>query len=163
MAAGAQPEQSRWSVSRLAREFSMDRRKISGLIEGAPIAGTEQGNPVYRLRDVAPMICRALPSVSDSFEESGEIDPSTLRDPAGYKAYWTGTEARIRAEKMAGRLVPADMVEAQIRMLVAPLVAWLETLPDVLERDADLTTEQADILRRSADAERARIAESIDQ
>lgn len=162
MPSPAHPERSRWSISALAREFGMDRRKISALIDGATPVGAERGQPVYALRDVAPLICEALTGTQYVGRPGQGINPDHLTNTRDYKDYWTGTEARIRAEERARRLAPAEAIEAEMRTLVAPLVALLETLPDVLERDADLTPEQAHLIRRLIDAQRERVAQQIE-
>ena len=147
---------SRWSISKLATETGLDRRTVSAALEDVPSAGTENGHPVYSLRDAFPALAAKIaPRVST---QDGEIDPASLINPKDYKDYWSGTESRIRAEKQAGALAPAEQIEDEIRAIIGPLTAWLETLPDILERDADLSAEQAEILRRATDSERARIA-----
>lgn len=49
-------EEKLWSQNALAHEFDMDRRTVKTRLKGARPAGMQRGFPVYRMRDVAPLL-----------------------------------------------------------------------------------------------------------
>lgn len=72
----------------------------------------------------------------------------------------------VRAQRIAAerenleaerRLVPVEEVETEMAAIFKALGNFLETLPDILEREAGLNPAQAEALQRSIDHERARL------
>lgn len=159
----AQPERSRWSISRLAVEFGMDRRTISALVEGVQPAGTERGNAVYSLRDVAVPISKWLQGQPGqvTLASGEEVDPKSL-PPRERDWFYSSEKSRIAAEREARLLCQSFAVEQELRKLAAPVAQMLETLPDLLERDAGLAPEQIALVREIVDAERNRCAEAAE-
>lgn len=103
-----------------------------------PAAEVRAGHPVYRLRDAAP----ALLDKGSASGGGEEFDPREL-PPKERKDWFNSEESRLSVETKARRLIPAAEVEVEYAELVKGLVQFLDTLPDVLERRADLTPEQA--------------------
>lgn len=142
----------RLSIARLAEEFGMARETVSKRLAQANIApdGKRNGYPVYRLRDACPAILQ--PSGVD---ENGEIDPRKL-PPQDRNAWFASELRRLETELKAGQLVPAAEHESDLADMTKTLVQFLETLPDQLERDANLHPEQIEAMHGSID--RARVA-----
>ncbi len=102
-----------------------------------PAAEVRAGHPVYRLRDAAPVL------LDKGHAGGGEdFDPCDL-PPKERKDWFNSEESRLAVQAKARRLIPAAEVEVEYAELVKGLVQFLDTLPDVLERRADLSPEQA--------------------
>lgn len=150
-----------WSISRLAEEFGMDRKTISGRIREAGIPPIEKRNgyPVYQLADVVA----AVLGVADSGGgEGGVIDPRDL-PPKDRKDYFQSENERLKVEMTMGTLVPAVEVEADMADLVKHIVQFLETLPDELERKLALKPEQVLKVQARCDSMRQQMYEKVMQ
>lgn len=149
-----------WSIARLADEFGIDRRTAAKRIReaGIPPIGKRSGNDVYRLADVAPALVERLPAVG----EDGVVDPRNL-PPMERRAYYQSENERLKAETTIGMLVPAAEVEADYAELVKKVVQFFDTLPDVLERKANLTPDQVIKVQEQCDRVRQSMYEVITQ
>lgn len=138
------------SISTLAAEFLIDRRTVSKKLDAAGIAPAEmhRGFPVYRLRDAVKAIFGL------SADRGGdELDPARL-PPMERRAWYQSENERLEVERKKGQLVPASTVEAEFAVLIKGMVQRLDTLADVLERDAALTPGQVEIVQRTVDSVR---------
>ncbi|TAA42478.1 MULTISPECIES: DUF1441 family protein [Pseudoxanthomonas] len=151
--------QAGWSIARLADEFRMDRRTATKRIREAGVAplGKRGGHDVYRLADVAPALVDPLPSPAG---DEGVIDPHNLPPPDRLKWFQSENE-RLKLESSMGLLVPALEVEARFAELVKTLVMFMDTLPDVLERDVALSPKQVQAVQESCDRVRQEMYERV--
>ena len=147
----------RLSISRLATEFGMARETVAKRLRSAGVQadGKKDGYPVYRLRDAAPALIEAAPT-----DDAGDVDPDKL-PPEKRRAWFQSERERMELEAKAGKLIPALEHERDMARLVGMVVQAFETLPDVLERDADLQPHQVERLQRVLDAVRERLYERI--
>lgn len=141
------------SISTLASEFGMDRKTVARRLDASGITPADQvrGYPVYRLRDAVKAIFglsleRRIPEPDDATT----IDPMRL-PPMERRAWYQSENERLEVERKKGQLVPAADVEAEFATLTKLLVQGLETLPDRLERDAQLTPAQAEKVQNALD------------
>lgn len=136
-----------WSISRIAEAIQKDRRTVAKLIQeaGIPPAGTRRGNPVYALGDVFDALDRgSRPPVA------GGIDVNELL-PQDRKAWFQSENERIKLEKELRHLVPDHEMAREMSRFAKNIAAALESLPDVLERDAGIEGEALDVVQRVAD------------
>lgn len=143
-----------WSIARLADEFGIDRRTATKRIRDAGVAplGKRSGHDVYRVPDVAAALLGvALPGAP----EGGVVDPRDL-PPMERRAFYQSENERLAVEQKVGTLVPAAEVEADYADLIKTVVQFLDTLPDVLERDCGLAPEQ--VIRVQDSCDRVRMA-----
>jgi phage terminase Nu1 subunit (DNA packaging protein) len=70
--------------------------------------------------------------------EHGQIDPETMI-PKDRLDWYRGTRERTRHMEEAGELIPAARFEAEMARVLKTVAIGLESLPDVLERDAGIT------------------------
>jgi hypothetical protein len=70
------------------------------------------------------------------------------------RAWYQSENERLEVERKKGQLVPASTVEAEFAVLIKGMVQRLDTLADVLERDAALTPAQVEIVQRTVDSVR---------
>lgn len=122
------------SISQIAAEFGVTRETAAKRIDEAGIkpAGMRGGYPVYRLRDVLPAILQ---------NTNGEMDPDKLK-PFERRAFYQGELDKLKLQFERGESVPVFEVETGYAMLMKIARRALETLPDVLERDAGLSKQQ---------------------
>jgi len=139
-----------FSVRRLADEFSLARETISRRLAEANVvpAGNRNGHPVYRLNVAAAAILR--PS---ALGDDGQTDPRKL-PPQERNAWFASELRRLETELKTGQLVPAAELESSLADNAKTLVQFLETLPDQLERDANLLPEQIEAMHASIDRAR---------
>lgn len=124
---------------------------------GVEPCGSRNGHPVYRLRDAS----LALLSIQ-GIDENGHPDPSNL-PPVARNAWYQSEIRRLDFEMSSGRLIPALQYEAALSDMAKDLVRFLETLPDLLERDLDLTPEQVQRMHDEIDRHRQSLYEQIVQ
>ncbi len=145
------------SLRRLAAEFGIARDTVARRLRDGDVrpCGDNRGHPVYRIRDVAPfLVDRSV------YDPDGVIDPDRL-PPEKRRAWFQSESERIDLEVRAGTLIPALEHERDMARLVGMVVQAFETLPDVLERDADLQPHQVERLQRVLDAVRERLYQRI--
>ena len=58
--------------------------------------------------------------------------------PNDRRAFWQAENERLKYERETGELIPAYEVAQEMSILAKSVVQQLETLPDILERDAGL-------------------------
>jgi hypothetical protein len=152
----------RLSIARLAAEFGMARETVSKRLQQAHVQpdGKRNGYPVYRLRDACPALLDPA-----AFDEEGNPDPRSL-PPDKRNAWYQSELRRTDLEMRCRQLIPAAEVEVEFATLVKEVVQFLDTLPDALERDAELSGEQVEALGESIARQRAamhaKLTEGVD-
>lgn len=134
----------------------MDRRTVAKRIRdsGIPPAGTRNGYDVYQLARVAPALLGFIAA------DATVVDPRDL-PPIERRAYYQSENERLEAEQTLGLLVPAAEVEADYADLVKTVVQFMETLPDVLERDCSLAPENVMRVQAACDQVRMQMYKRI--
>lgn len=148
----------RWSISGIARVFSMDRRTVVDKIQAANIQpiGTNKGYPVYSLADVAKAIFASEVLIAGS----AGFDPDKL-PPRERRDWYEGEEKRIKIEKLRASLVSIDTYRAELADVLKAVSLTLETLPDVLERKCGLSPDAAETMGSVLDDARTQLADKI--
>lgn len=135
------------SINRLSQMAGMARETIARRIQGIKPAGNRAGHPVYHLRDVGPALYGEALSAAAT-------DPNEL--PANERDRWYASELkRLEYEQELGQLLKAEDVRSVWANALKANMLALETLTDVIERDAGLTPEQAIVIERVVDRMRA--------
>jgi hypothetical protein len=140
----------RLSIARLAESFGMSRTTVAARLAmyGVQPDGRRNGYPVYRLKDAAGALVG-----STGADAEGNLDPRFL--PPQQRNAWYQSEARrLDVEMTTGQLVPAAEHEADLADMTKEFVQFLETLPDVMERDCGLAPEQVCAMSESVDRTR---------
>ena len=78
------------------------------------------------------------------------VDPRDL-PPMERRAFYQSENERLKVEQSLGTLVPAAEVEADYADLVKTVVQFMDTLPDVLERDCSLSPPQVIKVQEACD------------
>ena len=132
------------SISELSAELQFTRETVRKRLADAGIksAGKRRNYPVFRLRDAV----RALLSGPDA-------DPNRL-DPYRRKAFFQSQSAELRVAMERAEVIPRGDVEEVYGAALKPIRQMLETLPDILERDAALSPAQVARAERAIDEAR---------
>lgn len=121
------------NLSQIASEFGVARETARKRLDDASVdaADVDSAHPVYRLRDVLRAFAAA----------DGRQDPERMK-PWERKAHYQAEHEMLRLQVERGELVPSIEVEQEIARLFKLIAQALDTLPDVLERDAGATAAQ---------------------
>ncbi|MFY0992719.1 DUF1441 family protein [Halomonas sp. C05BenzN] len=145
-----------WSINRIAEAIGRDRRTVARVIRDSsiPPAGTLRGNPVYRLADVVDAI------TARQGEATGAPDVGDMH-PQDRKAWYQSENERIKLERELRNLVPAEEVQQEMSRLAKAVASSLDSLADMLERDAGLPHEAIDLVEQTTDALREQMYQAI--
>lgn len=137
------------SLSAWARVFGIERETLRRRLVDAGVRskGERGGHPVYGGRDVV--------SAWMSGPEA-RIDPDSL-SPFQRRAWYQGEHEKLKLQVERGELVSALEVEQTMGRLAKAFVLGLDTLMDVIERDAGLTALQAKRMEQHVDRVRENI------
>lgn len=158
----------RLTVSALAREFEVSRDTVTRRFNSAfviPSGKNGKGYPVYKLKDAAI----AILGVATSNQNWDSIDPACL--PPAERAQMAKArldETRNKLENLKvgnaeGELVTTEDCREQLAILKNGIVQMMDTLPDILERDCDLTSEAVIKVETICDALRHKLADQMMQ
>jgi hypothetical protein len=145
------------SIRRLSEELGMARETIQKRLTQAGVkpSSSRSGHPVFRLRDVCPVLFGGV-----SFDEDGAIDPSKLR-PTDRRAWFQSENERLKFEQETGNLILSAEVHAEFAAAAKIVVRELETLPDRAERDLRCGTEVVEYLQAEVRNIRQEIAKHM--
>lgn len=144
-----------WNITRLADAFGLHRDTVRKRLKesGVVPAGARNGANVYALKDAGPAL----------FSESR---PGTATDPNDYhpterKDWFQSEVLRVKLEKEMRLLVPVEEAHREMSRLAKAVASGLDSLADLLERDAGLTPETIELVEKSTDALREMMYQSI--
>lgn len=146
-----------WSISRIASAIGRDRRTVAALIKdaGIPPASTRRGNPVYRLGDVFDAVAADRRQAGADGLNVDELMPQDR------KAWFQSENERLKLERELRHLVPVDEVQREMAALTKAVASSLDSLADMLERDAGLPPEAIDLVEITTDALREQMYQAI--
>ena len=149
----------RLSLSALSREFGVARETVGKRLASAGVQpdGERKGYPVYRL---GPS-CRAL--LQAEMTAAGKVDNPSDLPPMERRAWYQSERERVHLEKEQQHLVPAEDVREQLALVLKITGQFLDTLPDVLERDCRLPPDAIAVVEQRIDLARSDWAERLDQ
>ena len=119
------------SVGVLAKLFDVTERRIQQLAKQGVISKTDHGK--YDLLTATREYIRYL----HGLRSSEEVDPEKM-PPKERLDWYRGTRERARHQQEAGELISAAEYERALSASLKQVAVTLESLPDLLERDAGL-------------------------
>ena len=123
-------------MAQLAVEFQIDRRTVKKRLANVDPSGTSKnGYPAYKLADVAG------PLLGIKLIQSGDCNPEELT-PKERKDWYDGEHKRRDLQIRDRELIPVEEFTRIYSHMLKVVAAGLETLPDMLERDAGLSGKQ---------------------
>jgi len=137
------------NVTQLGEAFNFHRDTIRKRLNIAGVKAVKvvKNAPVYAIKDAAPAILQTTHSTGSDF------DPDSLL-PGERKAWFDSENARLNFEEACGNLCESHEVARGFAECFKALVNPLDSLPDLLERKANLQPEQAEIVSRLVDSVR---------
>lgn len=146
-----------WNITRIASAFRMDRGTVRRRLREAGVlpAGTKNGISTYALKDVGPALFGEVISAADD-----AINPDNLM-PKDRKDWYQSENERIKFEKELRMLVPVEEVHREMSSLAKSVVNSLDSLPDLLERDAGLPPAMIEVVERIIDNVREQMYRAV--
>lgn len=141
---------SLWSINALAEEFGTGWNQVKRALRDVPADGKIKGKPAWRVGTAAPYLVQP-PGESGGNKDPDKMDPKDRLD-------WVKSERelmKLRAE--SGQLVSVDEYRDALASVCKLFITALDTLPDVLEREAGLTPKQTERTQATCDSAREEI------
>jgi hypothetical protein len=144
-----------WNITRIADAFSMDRGTVRRHLRDAGIvpAGTRNGVNVYALKDVGPALFGETVT-------AGGHGPDDL-PPQDRKAWYQSENERVRLEKDMRLLVPVEETHREMSKFAKAMASTLDSLADMLERDAGLPPEAIELVEKVTDNLREQMYQAV--
>lgn len=138
------------SISQLSDIFERDRRTVTRYIHDAGVrpCATRNGNPIYRLRDVAGYLC----DVNPEFIEQ-RIRNMNAQDlpPLLSKEFWNGQRSRLAYLREEGDLWDTTQIQALLGVWVKNFIIGVRQVQDSIDRRELLTDQQREALVQEMD------------
>lgn len=144
-----------WNITRLADAFGLHRDTVRKRLKEAGVvpAGTRNGANVYALKDAGPAL------FAESRISEG-MDPAKMH-PQDRKDWYTSELSRVKLEKEMRLLVPVEEAHREMSALAKAVASGLDSLADMLERDAGLDPDTIEMVERVTDALREQMYQVI--
>lgn len=144
-----------WNITRVAQAFGLHRDTVRKRLREAGVVptGSRNGANVYALKDVGPAL----------FSESrpgAKLSPDEYH-PTERKDWYQSENLRVKLEKEMRSLVPAEEAHREMSALAKAVASGLDSLADMLERDAGLPPEAIEMVERITDALREQMYQAI--
>ena len=142
------------SILWLSEEFDVTRHTVRKRILDAGIqpSGRSGSNPVYRIADVAPLLCQSVAG-----DDWSNVDPDTLA-PMEQQQYWNAQKLKIQTSKerdnlllSRGQLFACEQVEYGVASLLRGLREGVMVLSDVMVAEAGLSEKQRAVVEQQSD------------
>lgn len=144
-----------WNITRLADAFGLHRDTVRKRLKESGVipAGSRGGANVYALKDAGPALF-AEARVSES------MDPTRMH-PSDRKDWYQSENLRVKLEKDMRLLVPVEEAHLEMSRLAKAVASGLDSLADMLERDAGLPPEAIELIEKTTDALREQMYQVI--
>jgi hypothetical protein len=151
-----------WSISKTARVSGKARETVAKSVADAGLrpAGNKLGYPVYLSYEILPAIY-AKESGAQGFISDENFDPAKL-PPKERKDYYDSEKARLVVEKEKRQLIHAEDYRRELASVCKAVAIFMETLPDILERDCGLDPVTIARIQASADEQRTSLADRVE-
>jgi hypothetical protein len=156
------PVASGVTVSWLAQVFDMDVKTVTRRLKRCPIKiektrGTKMRTRLYDLKVAAPYLVDPAFSTRDYMRalKAGDLPPALSN------AVWQGLLARQRWEENAGDLWRTEAVREVLGDTFQTIKFQIQLFPDTVERHAELSDRQREIIRELCDALQQEIYDSL--
>lgn len=117
------------NINQIAELVGMHRQTVSQRLAGlTPAIGSNTKLKLYSLSDL----------IRIGLVEKMTADVDSL-SPSDRRAFWQAENERLKYERETGELIPAYEVAQEMSAQAKAVVQSLETLPDILERDCELS------------------------
>ncbi len=147
---------NQFNISQIADMFGFGRDTVRKRIKHAGIqpAGREGNADLFLLSDAGPAVFGSTGSTADS------ADPFKSQ-PTDRLAWFRSENERLKFELETGQLCVAEEVRNEMANMAKPMIAELEILPDILERDCGLLPDAVMLVQEKIDDLRNLISQKI--
>jgi ParB-like chromosome segregation protein Spo0J len=145
-----------WNITRLADAFGLHRDTVRKRLRDAGVvpAGNRSNANVYALKDAGPALFgEARPA--GTADDPDDLIPSERKD------WYQSENLRVKLEKEMRLLVPVEEAHREMSALAKAVASGLDSLADMLERDAGLPPEAIELVEQTTDALREQMYQSI--
>lgn len=136
----------------LAEHFGMSRRTVSKRLQGCKPNGTTNGYATYSLPDAAAFLVHGKVALDPDNPDPSQLTPKERDD------WFSSEKKRLDVETTMGALIPADDFRIELAEVCKSMAQFLETLPDILERDCGLDGPTTARMIQVIDAQREDLA-----
>lgn len=132
------------SMRQLAIMFKMDAKVVTSKVSSLIPVGRRRGTPIYSIPEAAARLVKPSYDIERVVMNMNHSDlPPMLQN-----AFWSAQKTRASFEEMMGDLWRTSRVVRLISVLFNSVRMTLLLLPDTIEREAGLTREQKQVVRR---------------
>jgi hypothetical protein len=132
------------TVRQLALMFKMDPKVVMSKVSSLVPCGRRRGTPIYPVSEAAARLVKPGYDIERVIMNMNHSDlPPMLQN-----AFWSAQKTRAAYEEMIGDLWRTSRVVRLISVLFNSVRMILLLLPDTIEREAGLTREQKQVVRR---------------
>lgn len=132
------------TIRQLAIMFKMDPKVVMPKVSSLVPVGRRRGTPIYSIPEAAARLVKPGYEIERVIMNMNHSDlPPMLQN-----AFWSAQKTRASYEEMIGDLWRTSKVVRLISVLFNSVRMILLLLPDTIEREAGLTREQKQVVRR---------------
>jgi hypothetical protein len=132
------------TMRQLAIMFKMDPKVVTSKVSSLVPVGRRRGTPIYSVPEAASRLVKPGYEIERVIMNMNHSDlPPMLQN-----AFWSAQKTRASYEEMIGDLWRTSRVVRLISVLFNSVRMILLLLPDTIEREAGLTREQKQVVRR---------------
>lgn len=138
------------TLSQMCELFHMDFRTLTRRLRRSDVkpCGKRNSYDIYQIHEVAPWV---LPPKMDIEEYIKNMNPQDLPKMLT-KEYWAGLSSRQNYMRKEGELWSTDEIQSAFAEIVQVLVQNARVIEDEVDRKAELTVRQRQIVKESIDA-----------
>ncbi|MCK9622229.1 MAG: DUF1441 family protein [Methylobacter sp.] len=147
-----------YSLNKLSIVFGIARETVGKRLVEASVqpAGYRDEHAVYEIGQAARAIL-----IQQRIQYDASIDPDKM-PPKERRDWYEGNLAKKKDALAEGALVDAEDCRQRMADLIKPGIQLLDSLPDILERDFNISPEAIIAVERRIDALRVEWAEQIE-
>lgn len=132
------------TIRQLALMFKMDPKVVTAKVSSLVPVGRRRGTPIYSVPEAAGRLVKPTYEIERVIMNMNHSDlPPMLQN-----AFWSAQKTRAAYEEMIGDLWRTSRVVRLISVLFNSIRMTLLLLPDTIEREAGLSREQKNVVRR---------------
>ncbi|WP_435237472.1 DUF1441 family protein [Psychromonas sp. PT13] len=150
-----------YNISQIGEMLGFGRNTVRKRLKQANVipSGREGNADLYLLSEAGPAVFESAGTAGSS---GSLVDPNLLK-PGDRLSWYRSETERLKFELETGQLCLAEEVRNEMANLAKPMLAELEILPDILERDCGLSPDVVVMIQEKVDDLRNSIAEKVSQ
>ncbi|MGB1201250.1 MAG: DUF1441 family protein [Cognaticolwellia aestuarii] len=135
-----------FNITQLGEAFGLHRDTVRKRLVSANVKANsvKKNTALYHIKDVAEAI------LEKSSSSVSAQDPDSMK-PGERKAWFDSENARLNYKKECGELCESHDVARKFADVFKAIANTLDSLPDLLERKANLTPDQAEQIQKQTD------------